>query len=219
MVLKRIFPPANELTVFVMTVTLLSMFIYMDGWADKAIVFYFELVEKHLYEIHQAKGIKDTVSGYGTLILTPILLFVIIFGPLFLPFNKRDLRALCATIILIDASIIAYGNMGLVKETSTIINNFITFYSVIWIIYIFVAVKMRELDYFMDGRQFKAIPSCIAASISVIAVFVAVQIFSVHWVEAYSVGSILTSIFFTLGSKFYFENEKLKNGAKGLKSE
>jgi len=219
MVLKRIFPPANELTVFVMTVTILSMFIYMDGWADKAVIFYFELIDELLYEVHQAEGIKDTISGYSSLIFTPVFLFTIILGPLFLPFNKRDLRALCATIILIDASIIAYGNMGLVEETPTIINNFMTFYSAIWIIYIFVVLKMRELDYLMNDHQAKAIPSFIAACISSIAVFVAIEAFSVHWVKAYSIGSILTSILFTLGLKFYFENENSKSGMEGLKSE
>ena len=217
--LKRIFPPANELTVFVMTVTVLSMFIYMDGWADKAVVYHFEIIEKQLYEIHQAKGIKDTIFGYASLIFTPVFLFIIIFGPLLLPFNKKDLRALCATIILIDASIIAYGNMGLAKESPSAINSLMAFYSGIWIIYILVVLRMREVNYLMSAEQAKAIPACIAACVSTIAVFVAIKVFSVNWVKAYSIGSILTSILFTLGWKFYFENEKSKNVTEGLRSE
>ncbi len=216
--LKKIFPPANELTVFVFTVTLLSLFFYMDGWADKASMFLVDYVENVFNNIHQAINIIDIVRSYAALIFSPIIFVIVVFAPLFLPFNKKDLRGLCVTMIFIDVFIIVYSNGGAVSTNPSAINLFIMFYSVIWLIYTLVVARINEIDRLMDHSQTKAVPAILAATVSVVSVFIAIKVFSIHWAKAYSIGSVVTSLLFTLGSVIYFELRDKNQVISPLKS-
>jgi hypothetical protein len=204
--LKKIFPPANEITVFVITVTILSMFIYMDGWFDSTIMMASEVIENNFRLIDGSGTFKDTAIAYGSFIILPLLLVLLIFGPLFLPFNKKDLRGLCLIMIFTHAIIIAYTNFTIDKEFPSLINTSIAIYSIVWIVYLYVVTEMRKQDHLMSNQQAKAIPSFIAASVSALAVFLAIKLFSVPWYRAYSVGAIIVSNFVALGSAQFYES-------------
>jgi lysylphosphatidylglycerol synthetase-like protein (DUF2156 family) len=201
---KKIFPPANEITVFVITVTLLSMFIYMDGWFANTISIASEGIENVLHTIHESNSFKDTAVAYSSFVIVPLLFVLLVFGPLFLPFNKRDLRGLCLFMIFAHAIIIAYTNITLGKESPSIMNTIVVLYSIAWVIYIYAVGEMRKQDHMMNKHQTKAMPSLVAASVSVIAVFLAINVFSVSWYRAYSIGSISTSCLVALVSAQYY---------------
>jgi hypothetical protein len=204
--LKKIFPPANEITVFVITVTILSMFIYMDGWFDNTIMMASEVIENYFRSIDESDNFKDTAIAHGSFIVLLLFLVLSIFGPLFLPFNKKDLRGLCLIMIFAHAIIIAYTNLTLDKESPSFINAFIVLYSIVWIVYLYVVTEMRKQDHLMSNQQAKAVPSFIAASVSALAVFLAIKLFSVPWYRAYSVGAIIVANLVALGSAQFYRS-------------
>ena len=154
-----------------MTTTLLSMFIYMDGWNEKVVKFFGE----------------------------PYLLVVVvgtISAPLILPFTKKDLRQQCLMMILIDSAIILYINSKNIgsNPNRSIIDLIIALYSFSWFIYLGLISKLKSIDYIMDKNQANALICCLAASASVIIVFVEINFFSVYWTQAYMIVSIFISI-------------------------
>ena len=189
--LRRIFPPFDEMSVFVITATFLSLFVYMEGWALEGVKLCWEFILS-LAQGYNNAGIIGDLVGFWALVFGPFFIIAMLFGPLFLPFTKKDLRDLCPAIIVADLSLMAYHNFSINKDHWTLLNIVFIAYSVAWIVYITIALRLKKLGAVVDDHQADAQSSCIAALISIISVFVSIKVFGFHWLQAYCMGSLFT---------------------------
>lgn len=180
----------NELTVFVVTVTLLSMFLYMDGWpaqAERQLAGLFANVAAAL----RGPGWPDIAKGVAGLFFFPLAIAASLIVPLFLPFTRVDWRRLCVPIVLLDAGILLVFNLRLAREQGSLLHSILALYLLAWFIHAWV---VRDLDSLISRAQARGLPAIIAASISAAVVFVAVTRFSVEWVSAYSLAVVAVSL-------------------------
>ena len=202
-VFRRIFPPFDEMSVFVITTTFLSLFFYMEGWALAGVKLFSEFMLSLVQEIKGAVTIGDAIKAFFTLVFSPFFIIAMLFGPLVLPFTKADLRDFCPPIIIIDLSIIAYHNLQINNDHATLLNSLIAAYSITWILYVTIALRLKKIEALVDDDQADAHSSCIAALISIISVFLSIKLFDVHWLQAYCTGSLITPPAFNYALKLY----------------
>lgn len=176
-----------------MTVTLLSMFFYMDGWVANA--------ARGITEIHQniadgfrSPSVRDQLGALLGMVFLPLLAIAYGLGPLLLPFTKADLRILCALVILVNAAIICYGNIRIEEAERTLFNDILALYFFVWFFYVIIILRSRDLESMMTNEQFKAAICCVAAAASGLSVFIAIRYLSFNWVEAYSLSVLLVSM-------------------------
>lgn len=162
------------------------------------IVEFFNIMMAVILEtIDEIKIIKNTVllmAGIISMSLMWIAFFIVLclvlfaffFGALFLPFNNKDLRPLCALTLFVDVSIICYATSSNLGNHSTWPDYLISLYFFIWAIYIYVVSRNHNYDYLMPDEQTSQKPACLSAAASVICVFLAIRVFSIPWQIAYS---------------------------------
>lgn len=185
---RVIFPPLNEITVFVIAVTLYSLFVYVDGFPSPA-----EVVGLLLKEM--ARQATESISNFIAMVVAAPILLAMIFGPLFLPFTRLDLSGTCGLVIAVFALVAAGTSIvNLVNDHHSLPNRLIFIYSISWIVYMYYILKfVKEPGFIMGAEQEDALCACIAATVSVVFVYVATNLYSVKWYNAFVIGTTSSS--------------------------
>jgi len=190
---KYLFPKTNELTVFLLAVTLYSSIIFIPGLGDKLLQSSLILFDKWLNKLSFTIGIIDTSWFLIKTALISLIIMVTFFGPLLLPFTKKDLRYLCGGVILLELALIVSLNVSAIEQHPIIRQTFITYYSC-WFFYaIFIMRWNHNLNALMCNEQTE--PKIAISLAFTSSIFMAVLYFSLDWwwLDAY-----LTSVHVTL---------------------
>lgn len=208
--LKRIFPPANELTLFVMATTLLSLFFYMNGWADTALSVIADHFSNSLNQVDKSTNIFDGfISFFTGVILLPAIILGCVIAPLIIPFVRWDVRSFCIWILLMDCIIISIYNIKIALQAPTAFQIVLSTYCVIWAIYTYICMKYEKFDHLIEHTKPSPVYVITAASISIISVFIAVHFYLIDWVKAYSMSIAVVSTLFSIGVKREIKQQTL----------
>jgi hypothetical protein len=199
--LKKLFPPATELTLFVTATSLVSLFFYMDGWGHTAT----EIIAGHFSDaLKEVDKSNNIVSGFlsflGGVILFPAIILSCMIAPIIMPFTRWDLRAWAVWILLLDCTIISIYNIVIAFQTPTKFQLAITAYCVIWSVYVYLCMESNKIDYLIDKQKSNPRYTFAAGIVSMIAIFIAIDFFAVHWVQAYSISIVIVSVLFSFTS-------------------
>ena len=197
--LKKLFPPVTELTIFVTATSLVSLFFYMDGWAHTAAEIITGYFSGALKEVDSSTNIFSSfISFVGHVIIGPALILFCMIAPILMPFTRKDLRACAAWILLLDCTIISVYNISIFIQSPTKFQMAVSAYCIIWAIYVFLCMKFEKTDYLIDKQRSN--PSYVVAAgiVSMIGIFIAVNYFAVHWVQAYSISIVIVSVLFSV---------------------
>ncbi len=180
------------------------MFFYMDGWMVSFFEFCLEVVS---IAFDDANTLLGYIFSSVELIIMASLGGAMIIAPLTLPFNSRDLRKLCVMLLIVDLFILICGNIYLIVNTESIVFLFSLVYSVIWLVWVWLMIKMDSIDMLIAGRQADPISSIFTALTSISVVHISIVYLSIDWVLAYIYGTILVSVLFSIGHEVYLSTQ------------
>ena len=203
---KFIYPKVNELTVFIISVTLYSAILYIPEISIEVVDLFQLLLDDWLEEFALVSGfidsswfvIKSTLkSTFFTLLLLGAILL-----PLFLPFTNKDIRRACFSVILLDLGLLITFNVVNIEQYP-IIRQLLIAYYVIWFLYAIILGRINQnINHLMNMEQTKPSLALVLAFISSVLTATLYLLFDWWWIDAY-----LTSVYFVLISERLYKNK------------
>ena len=137
-------------------------------------------------------------------IALPILLVAVIFGAIYLPFTKKDLRGYCIVIPLIHLIMLIVANvMYILDDGINYINIFFLMYSLLWFFVIYFRLKEQDIDNVILPENDHGVDALFLGLMSLSIIFILTKLLQTNWVIAYSTaffyssyaGGLIKSIF------------------------
>jgi hypothetical protein len=182
---KYVFPKTNELTVFLLAVTLYSSIFYIPELGDHFLQSSLMLLDRWVNKLSFTLGIIDTSWFLIKTALISLIITVTFFGPLILPFTKKDLRYLCGGVILLELALIVVLNVSAIEQHPIVRQTLITYYSC-WFFYaLFIMRWNRNLNTLICNEQTQPKIAISLAFTSSIFMAILYFLFEWWWLDAY----------------------------------
>ncbi len=182
--LNYIFPKVNELSIFVITVSLYSMAFYVPE-VERS---FLNIAEFTVSSMRDSWVIVELTDVFGAIVFSLIIISCVVaffVGPLIMPFTQCDLRHCGFVVLMVDAALSIHFNLLNINQNSTLRTIFII-YSFAWLGYLLLNFK-REKDTANVICDEKSDPkTAIAVSISAILIILFLYfVLEWLWLDSY----------------------------------
>ncbi|TGN40670.1 hypothetical protein [Marinobacter confluentis] len=200
----HVFPKINELCVFVVTVLLYATIIISPELHEFLGLYWQELLQDWERKWSRANTLFLMFEFVGSLIFGFVFLAIIFLGPLFLPFTKRDIRAVCICILWLDAALIIYWNSQTRSEFSFIQAALILYWGA-WLVYSYFVLRADSTNgvkRLINNEQTTPVTALLISGYGCIFLLIFKLLLGWWWLDSYMAAVFMALLAARFGERF-----------------